>query len=88
MSVHEVVPFLAVKDMEKSTAFYVDGLGFAFRNKWVKASAPRVGNGLWVTGVRDPDGFELNFQSPTDVAEGTRLSASSCREDTAGCSAS
>lgn len=135
MSVHEVVPFLAVKDMEKSIAFYVDGLGFTFKNKWIEngalrwchlqigdaglmlqqyrteghdsrqfsdpkgegitlcffcddtldyyreiqsrgieASEPRVGNGLWVTSVRDPDGFELYFESPTDVAEDTRLS--------------
>jgi catechol 2,3-dioxygenase-like lactoylglutathione lyase family enzyme len=35
MSVNEVVPFLAVKDMEKSIAFYTDGLGFQFKDKWV-----------------------------------------------------
>ncbi len=135
MSVNEVVPFFAVKDMEKSVAFYVDGLGFEFKNKWEKdgvlqwchlqsggaglmlqqfkteghdarqfsdnkgegitlcffcddavefyrnvksrgidASEPCVGNGLWVTGVTDPDGYELMFESPADVAEGTRLS--------------
>lgn len=35
MSVRQVVPFLAVKDMEKSTQFYIDGLGFEFKNKWI-----------------------------------------------------
>ena len=39
MSVKEVVPFLAVKDMEKSVVFYVDGLGFEFENKWEKDGA-------------------------------------------------
>jgi len=34
MQVKEVVPFLAVKDMKESIAFYVDGLGFEFRHKW------------------------------------------------------
>jgi hypothetical protein len=35
---------------------------------------PFVGNALWVTGLRDPDGFRIDFESPTDVPEGTRLS--------------
>jgi hypothetical protein len=34
-------------------------------------SEPCVGNGLWVTSVKDPDGFRLGFGSPTDVAEET-----------------
>ena len=135
MGVSEVVPFFAVKDMAASVAFYVDGLGFAFKNKWVDgdvlrwchlqiggaglmlqqfrveghdsrqfsdnkgegvslcffcddavafyrdvksrgiaASEPRMGNGMWVTQVTDPDGYALFFESPTDVAEDTRLS--------------
>jgi len=37
-------------------------------------SEPEVGNGLWVTEVVDPDGYKLFFNSPTDVAEETRLS--------------
>ena len=41
MSVNEVVPFLAVRDMEKSVAFYVGGLGFTFKNKWVKEDVLR-----------------------------------------------
>lgn len=35
MNVNEVVPFFPVKDMEKSTKFYIDGLGFEFKNKWI-----------------------------------------------------
>ena len=35
------------------------------------ANHPFVGNGLWVTSVRDPDGYQLDFESPTDVPEDT-----------------
>ena len=37
----------------------------------IAASRPFVGNGLWVTTVRDPDSYRLDFDSPTDVPEGT-----------------
>jgi lactoylglutathione lyase len=30
----QVVPFLGVTDMERSLHFYLDGLGFALKNKW------------------------------------------------------
>ena len=39
--------------------------------KGVAAKRPFVGNGLWVTSVQDPDGYRLDFESPTDVAEDT-----------------
>lgn len=32
---------------------------------------PFVGNALWVTSFTDPDGYHLDFESPTDVPEGT-----------------
>jgi enamine deaminase RidA (YjgF/YER057c/UK114 family) len=32
---------------------------------------PFVGNGLWVTSVQDPDGYRLDFESPTEAAEET-----------------
>jgi lactoylglutathione lyase len=35
------------------------------------ASRPFVGNRLWVTSLTDPDGYRLDFESPTDVPEGT-----------------
>ena len=34
-NVREVVPFLHVSDMEKSLRYYIDGLGFTMKNKWV-----------------------------------------------------
>ena len=135
MDVREVVPFFAVKDMQKSLAFYVDGLRFRMEGKWVDegvvrwcmlrigkaavmlqefrteghdsrqfgenkgegvslfffcddavgyyrdiksrgvdASEPQVGNRMWVTSVSDPDGFNLSFESATDVPEETKLS--------------
>jgi lactoylglutathione lyase len=32
---------------------------------------PFVGNKLWVTSLTDPDGYHLDFESPTDVPEDT-----------------
>jgi lactoylglutathione lyase len=40
-------------------------------SRGVAAARPFVGNGLWVTSVRDPDGYDLYFESPTDVQEET-----------------
>jgi catechol 2,3-dioxygenase-like lactoylglutathione lyase family enzyme len=34
-------------------------------------SRPFVGNGLWVVSLTDPDGYRLDFESPTDAPEGT-----------------
>jgi catechol 2,3-dioxygenase-like lactoylglutathione lyase family enzyme len=41
----------------------------------VAARRPFVGNGLWVVSVQDPDGYRLDFESPTDVPEGTTYDA-------------
>jgi uncharacterized glyoxalase superfamily protein PhnB len=131
-NVKQAVPFFAVSNMEESLRFYIDGLGFEMKNKWidegklrwcwlqhggaalmlqefrseghdswvpeskvgvgvsinftcndalaiyreitargVKAQRPCVGNSLWGTGVIDPDGYKLFFNSPTDVPEET-----------------
>lgn len=35
---------------------------------------PFVGNGLWVTSFTDPDGYRIDFDSPTNVPEETTLS--------------
>ena len=35
---------------------------------------PFVGNGLWVVSYTDPDGYRIDFESPTDVPEETLLS--------------
>ena len=129
-NVRQAVPFLRVADMEASHRFYVEGLGFEMRNKWVvdgklrwcwlsnggaalmlqefsreghdswvpeskvgvgvaicflcrdaleiyhlakahglEPSRPFVGNRMWVTTLFDPDGYRIEFESPTDVAE-------------------
>jgi lactoylglutathione lyase len=39
----------------------------------VQAKRPFVGNGMWVTQLSDPDGYQLSFQSPSDAAEETVL---------------
>ena len=41
--------------------------------KGIAASRPFVGNGMWVTSLADPDGYRLDFESVTDVAEETEL---------------
>jgi lactoylglutathione lyase len=39
----------------------------------VAAGRPFVGNGMWVTSMTDPDGYQLHFESPTHVPEETLL---------------
>jgi lactoylglutathione lyase len=134
-NVKQVIPFFRITDMERSLHFYLDGLGFTLKNKWVvdekirwcwlelggaalmlqtfekedgsvgvptgklgegvslefqchdavalyrefisrglQASEPQVGNSMWTTGLTDPDGYHLGFESPTDTPEDTRLS--------------
>jgi lactoylglutathione lyase len=130
-NVQQAVPFFGVTDMERSLAFYRDGLGFAMKLKWVpdgqvrwcwlelggaaimlqeykpefrpqgklgegvsvcfmcrdalaiyreartrglNPSRPMVGNTLWVTSFTDPDGYRIDFESPTDLPEETEYS--------------
>ena len=127
-NLQQAVPFFGVASMEASLRFYVEGLGFAMKQRWIDegklrwcwlerggaalmlqefkpawtptgkvgegvsicficedalalyhefrerglpASVPFVGNGMWVTSLRDPDGYQLHFESYTDVAEET-----------------
>lgn len=44
--------------------------------KGIEVRRPFVGNRLWVTGVTDPDGYRLEFESPTDAPE-----ESECEEE-------
>jgi len=37
----------------------------------LQPARPYVGNNLWVTSLTDPDGYRLDFESPTDVPEDT-----------------
>lgn len=45
-----------------------------FKEKGLSISEPFVGNGMWVVGLKDPDGYRLEFESRTDVLEETKYS--------------
>ena len=47
-------------------AIYQDAVARGLQPK-----TPFVGNGMWVTILTDPDGYKLDFESPTDVSEET-----------------
>ena len=47
----------------------------AFRARRLAASEPEVGNAMWFTTLTDPDGYRIHFESATEVAEDTKLSA-------------
>jgi lactoylglutathione lyase len=51
---------------ENALSFYRD-----VRSRGINASTPFVGNGMWVTSLTDPDGYQLHFESLTDVPEET-----------------
>jgi len=40
-------------------------------SRGIPAARPFVGNGLWVTSITDPDGYRLDFESPTEAPEET-----------------
>lgn len=40
-----------------------------FRAKGLSPSEPFVGNHRWVFPLNDPDGYRVEFESPTDVLE-------------------
>jgi uncharacterized glyoxalase superfamily protein PhnB len=42
-----------------------------FKSRGIEAKRPFVGNAMWVTSVQDPDGYQLEFESFTDVPEET-----------------
>ena len=43
-------------------------------SRGIQAKRPFVGNAMWVTSVEDPDGYKIEFESPTDVPEETVFS--------------
>src|SRR5262249_12534169 len=62
-----------------STYFLCDDAIALYREltaRSVPARRPFVGNGMWVTGVPDPDGHQLFFESPADAPEETEWSES------------
>jgi lactoylglutathione lyase len=42
-------------------------------SRGIPAKRPFVGNAMWVTAVSDPDGYKLDFESPTDAPEESEL---------------
>ncbi|WP_343308149.1 hypothetical protein AAHN97_13445 [Chitinophaga niabensis] len=47
---------------------------YTFRSKGIDVNEPVVENGLWVIKLTDPDGYNLLFESETNVSEETRYS--------------
>jgi catechol 2,3-dioxygenase-like lactoylglutathione lyase family enzyme len=47
-------------------AIYLDA-----RDRGLQPRTPFVGNHMWVTVLTDPDGYKLDFESPTTVPEET-----------------
>lgn len=45
-----------------------------WKEKGLNPEEPFVGNNMWVCCINDPDGYRLDFESPTDVAEETKYS--------------
>jgi predicted lactoylglutathione lyase len=45
-----------------------------FTNKGLTIREPFVGNNMWVVSFKDPDGYNLDFESKTDVPEETTYS--------------
>jgi lactoylglutathione lyase len=54
---------------EDALAIYRD-----LKSHGIQVKRPFVGNRLWVTSVADPDGYRLDFESPTDEPEETEYS--------------
>lgn len=49
-----------------------------FISRGLEASEPQVRNSVWVTFLSDTDGYRLEFESPTDKREETKLSDLDC----------
>lgn len=45
-----------------------------FRSRQLDPCEPFVGNSMWVTWLRDPDGYRVEFESMAAVPEETKLS--------------
>ncbi|HLW86443.1 MAG TPA: VOC family protein [Candidatus Sulfotelmatobacter sp.] len=43
------------------------------KSRGIQAKRPFVGNAMWVTSLTDPDGYKLDFESPTDAPEESEL---------------
>jgi lactoylglutathione lyase len=41
------------------------------KSRGIEGKRPFVGNNLWVSGFTDPDGYRIDFESPTDIPDET-----------------
>ena len=44
-----------------------------FKSRGIKTGKPTVGNRLWVVPLTDPDGYRIEFESPTDAPQESEL---------------
>ena len=44
------------------------------QSRGIPSTEPQVGNSMWEVSLTDPDGYNLTFESSTDVPEETKLS--------------
>ena len=53
-----------------------DALAFyhLVKERGLDPQRPFVGNRMWVTSIKDPDGYDLHFESPTDAPEESEYS--------------
>ena len=75
---HDARRFSAAKGEGVVLCFFCpDAVAFyrTVRERGLEATEPQVGNAMWVTEMQDPDGYQLLFESPTEVPEETKLSA-------------
>ena len=63
LALHQLVPLLMVKSMEASLRFYVEGLGFVMKNRWIDEGTLRW---CWL----EQDGVALMLQEWKDDPEG------------------
>ncbi|MEJ0056146.1 MAG: hypothetical protein WDN75_11055 [Bacteroidota bacterium] len=49
---------------DDAIAFYKEVI-----KRGIQAGKPFVGNGMWVTSLLDPDGYSIQFESPTNEPE-------------------
>jgi lactoylglutathione lyase len=54
---------------EDALALYTE-----FTERGLKPREPFVGNNMWVVGLKDADGYNIEFESDTDVPEETKYS--------------
>jgi catechol 2,3-dioxygenase-like lactoylglutathione lyase family enzyme len=77
-NVKQAVPFFHVSNMEESLRYYVEGLGFEMTRKWIDEGKLRwcwleIGDAALML-QEDPDGYRIDFESPTNVPEDTEYS--------------